>query len=349
MDNKSEITLKDLIANFRKALKYLKSKVFIITVVSITGSILGIVYAYTKKDSFTAQSTFVLEDGNKGGGLSQYSALASLAGINLDNGNGGLFDPINIMALYKTRLMIEKALLTEVEINGKKQKLIEMYINSYKLRERWKKKDKIESINFNGDPEKFSRKQDSIITDLVGQFNKNFLSVNKLEKELNIIKVEFVSKDEVFAQTFTNVLVETVNDFYVQTKTQKTNQNLDILQRQADSVKRELNFALHGVASSMDANPNANPALLTLRVQSQKKQIDVESSKAIYAEIVKNLEISKISLRNEKPLIKVIDKPTLPLLKQHTSKVMAAIIGFVLATVLIVSLLLAGRYIKQAL
>src|SRR5206468_630735 len=80
-----------------------------------------------------------------------------------------------------------------------------------------------------------------------------------------------------------------------------------------DSVKRVINESIGGVASSLDAAPNANPQLLSLRVPSQRKQIDVQASVAVYSEIVKNLEISKLSLRKETPLIQVIDAPVLPL------------------------------------
>ncbi|SEO12020.1 hypothetical protein [Mucilaginibacter sp. OK283] len=326
----NELTLKDITFKVKAALRYLKTKLLILTIIAVIGAIAGYAFAFTKKTIYTAQLTFVLEDASKGGIGSQYSALASLAGINLDNNNGGLFDPTNILALYKTRLMIEKALLRNVIINNKKQLLIERYIDVNKLRQHWKEKDHINYIDFNGDPNKFSRKQDSIITNLVYIFNQKNLMVNKLEKDLSIIEVEFTSNDELFAQAFTNVLVETVNDFYVQTKTKKTTQNLDILQKQADSVKKVLNSALSGVASATDATPNANPGLLSLHVPSQKRQVDVQSSSAVYSEIVKNLEVSKISLRNEMPLIQVIDRPVLPLSKKNINKIFSTIAGFFL-------------------
>jgi uncharacterized protein involved in exopolysaccharide biosynthesis len=61
----------------------------------------------------------------------------------------------------------------------------------------------------------------------------------------------------------------------------------------------------------------------------QKKQIDVQANAAIYAEIVKNLEISKISLRQETPLIQLIDEPILPLEFDKAGKIMSALIGLV--------------------
>ena len=324
-----EVSIKEIIFKLRLIIKYLKTKKIIILVFVLIGAGLGLAYSIVKKPIYKAVCTFVLEEGSKGG-LGQYAGLASMAGIDLGGmggGTNGIFQGDNILELYKSRLMLEKTLLSEVNISGKKQLLIERYISFNKLRARWKDENKINNISFTGDPNNFNRLQDSIITDIVYFFNKKSLTVDKIDKKLSIIKVEIASKDEVFAKEFNNKLVENVNDFYIQTKTKKSNQNVKVLQYQADSVKRVLNSSINGVASAIDATPNANPALLVLKVPSQKKQVDVQASTAIYSEIVKNLEISKLSLRQETPLIQVIDKPVLPLEKETIGKVKAVFIG----------------------
>lgn len=325
--NTEEISLKELILKLQLAFNYLKSKWMIIILCGIISGALGLLYAVFKKPIYTATSTFVLED-NKAGGLGQYAGLASLAGIDIGGGgSSGIFQGDNILELYKSRIMIEKTLLTPVNIYGKNELLIDRYIDHNKLRDKWEEKDHIASITFYGDPEKFNRKQDSIITNIVELFNKKILNVEKLDKKLSIIKVDVATNDELFSKEFDTRLVETVNDFYTQTKTKKSYQNVQVLQRQADSVKKILNYSIGGVASAIDAAPNANPLLLTLRVPSQKKQVDVQANSAIYSEIVKNLEISKISLRQETPLIQVIDRPVLPLTVDRLSKLKGIILG----------------------
>ncbi len=346
-NNTEEISLRELILKLISAFVYLKSKWILIMLFGILGGVLGLLYSIFKKPIYTATSTFVLED-SKAGGLGQYAGLASLAGIDISGGgSSGIFQGDNILELYKSRVMIEKTLLSSVNINGKKQLLIDRFVDFYHLRDKWKGKDNIPSISFYGDPEKFNRKQDSIISDLVVNFRKNILSVDKLDKKLNILKVDVATNDEFFSKEFNNKLVETVNNFYTQTKTKKSVQNVQILQKQADSVKRILNNSISGVASAIDAAPNANPALLTLRVPSQKKQIDVQANSAIYAEIVRNLEVSKISLRQEAPLIQVIDKPVLPLSISRLSIVKGIMIGLLLSFFLsIVVILLRKTYIN---
>ncbi len=345
--NSDELSFKDILFKVRSAVKYLKSRWLTILVAGIIGALVGLAYATFKKTHYTAICTFVLDEGNKGGGLGQYAGLASLAGIDLNAAGGaGMFQGDNIIELYKSRLMIEKALLSDAVFDGKHELLIDRYISFNKLRSRWKENDHIDNISFSGDPEKFDRKQDSVITDLVDLFNKKVLDVVKPDKKLSIIYVSVVSTDELFARAFVDKLVETVNNFYVQTKTKKTYQNVQILQRQADSVKRELNSSISGVASAIDAAPNANPTLLAIRVPSQKKQVDVQASTAIYTEIVKNLEISKITLRQETPLIQVIDRPVLPLHNDKIWKIKSTLIGGILAAFMLCAYLVADKILE---
>jgi uncharacterized protein involved in exopolysaccharide biosynthesis len=49
------------------------------------------------------------------------------------------------------------------------------------------------------------------------------------------------------------------------------------------------------------------------RVPSVNRQVDVQANTAILTELVKNLELAKVDLRKETPLIQIIDTPLLPL------------------------------------
>jgi len=344
-NNNGEITLKEVALKIKNIYVYLKFRWKIILFFSLLGGVLGATYAYFKKTRYTATCTFVLEEGGKGSALSQYAGLASMAGIDI-GGGGGVFQGDNILELYTSRTMIEKTLLCTVAFNGKSQLLIDRYIDGNNLRETWKKHDGIDSITFTGDPEKFTRKQDSIITDIVNILNKKVLTVTKPDKKLSIIDVTVISEDESFAKAFAIKLVDNVNTFYVQTKTKKATQSVQILTNQLDSVRRVLNSSITGVASAIDATPNANPLLSTLRTPSQKKQVDVQASSAVYTEIVKQLELAKMSLQQETPLIQIIDAPVLPLVKERVGKLKAIVLGSLLGAFISIFSIIARKAIQ---
>lgn len=341
-----EISLKELILKTREWGAYLWTKWLIILTAGLIGGILGLTYAFFKKPTYIAQTTFVLEEGENGGGLGQYAGLASMIGIDLGSGGGGIFKGDNILELYKSRRMIQETLLSKDTFDGKQQSLIERYIEVNGLREDWDNKPVLKNLRFDNSV-KFTRTQDSIVGKFVEGINKGVLEVSKPDKKLNIISVKVASKDELFAKAFADNIVEKVNAFYVNTKTKKSAENLSILQSQADSVRAVLNASIGRVAAAVDANPNSNPAFQTLRVASQRKQVDVQASGAVYQEIVKNLELAKINFRNEKPLIQVIDQPVLPLKNDKLGKSKGLILGGILFGFLIVAFLTVKRILKN--
>ncbi|MFW0714263.1 lipopolysaccharide biosynthesis protein [Pedobacter sp. N23S346] len=343
--NHKEITLKELAIKTNEWLSYLRSKWLVILIGCLFGVGLGYLYATYKKPKYVAVSTFALEDANGGGSLGQMAGLASMVGIEIGgSGNGGVFQGDNLIELYKSRTMIQQSLLSEADFNGKKQLLIDRYLDFNNLKAKWPQHRILKDINFKVSKNaRLNRAQDSILGVVVKEIGKSNLVVTKPDKKLSILKVQVTSKDELFSKAFDDEIVKTVNEFYVQTKTKKSLQNVAILQHQTDSVKRELNGALAGMASLTDANPNANPARQILKVPSQRRQVDAQANTAILTELVKNLEMSKVSQRKEMPLIQMIDAPVLPLTKLATTKTQGMITGFFLAGFLMSLMLLVRR------
>jgi uncharacterized protein involved in exopolysaccharide biosynthesis len=62
-------------------------------------------------------------------------------------------------------------------------------------------------------------------------------------------------------------------------------------------------------------------------VPSAKRQIDVQANTAILTQLVTNLEMAKVTLLKETPLIQIIDKPILPLMKETVSRILCLLIG----------------------
>jgi len=348
----NEISLKELILKIQEWWRYLLSRWLIILVFGLIGGVLGFYYAYSKKPVYIATTTFVLEEGDKamgiGGGL---GGLASMAGIDLGGGGGGIFQGDNILQLYKSRKMIEKTLFTNVNIGGKSQLLINYFIQFNKLHDNWKKEQKLRNVSFDEQTflsGKFTRMQDSIITSIALDLNKNYLTVVKPDKKLSIIQANVKSLNESFAKTFNEAIVKNVNDFYVQTKTKKSLANVNILQDKTDSVRNIMNGAIYTAASVVDATPNLNPTRQVQRVApAQKAQFSAETNKAVLSSLVQNLELSKLTLLKEAPLIQVVDTPVYPLLVEKASKRNWIIIGGFLAGLLSVFYLVGKKMLKN--
>jgi hypothetical protein len=348
-----EISLKELILKIQEWWHYLLSKWLIILIFGLIGGALGFWYATTKNPVYTATTTFVLED-EKGGGLGNLAGLASMAGVDLGGSGGGIFQGDNILDLYKSRNMIEKTLLSKVKFDNSNLLLIDRYIQSNKLRELWLKKPELLKLNFTPDSVaegfpilKPNRLRDSVIREVVEDINKNYLNVAKPDKKLSKIQVDVKSKDEIFAKNFNDILVKNVNEFYVNTKTKKTLNNVRILQHKTDSVRAVMNGAIYTAVAVADATPNLNPTRQVQRVApAQRAQFSAESNKAIYTELVKNLEMTKMSLLKETPLLEVVDSPIYPLKKEKFGKLKGIVFGGVFSGFFIVAILIFRKLFK---
>lgn len=347
--NPNEITLKDLFIKINNLIKYLLSKWKPILIISVLGAALGYVYTVVNKPVYSALTTFVLEE-NSNSGMSQYASLASMVGIDLGGGGGGIFQGDNIIELYKSRKMIQAALLKKIKEDNKIELLIDRYIEFNHLRDKWAKSKTpaLQNINFIlPEGKEMNRTQDSILGKVIDNITLNYLSVGKPDKKLSIIHVDVKAKDEIFAKEFANSIVQTVNNFYVETKAHKASQNLTLLQHQTDSVKAVMTGAIYRTASITDATPNLNPTRQVLRVSAQGSQFNAESNKAILTQLVQNLELAKLTLRKETPLIQIIDEPVYPLKVDKISKALGIIGGFIIAAVLTSTFLLVSRFFKN--
>jgi hypothetical protein len=344
-----EITLKELLLKTKEWYTYLLSQWKMIVLSGIVGALLGLGYSFYKKPVYTASLSYAVEDGKTSGGLGGALGLASSFGLDLGGSSGGAFSGSNLMELFKSRAMVEQTLLAPVTQNNKTISLAEMYIQDNKWREKWEEKPSLKSITFlpNSDRTKFTRAQDSIFGVIYNDLFKNDLTVEQKDKKVAIGTITLKGTNEYFAQQFTLALTNTVTDFYIETKSKRAKENMDILVRQTDSIRGELNGAITGVAVANDNTFGLNPALNIKRVPSARRQVDVQANTAILTEIVKQAELAKVTLRKETPLIQVIDQPILPLPKEKFGKAKGILLGGILAGFLTILGLIVRRIFKE--
>jgi uncharacterized protein involved in exopolysaccharide biosynthesis len=346
IDN-DEISLKELIQKIQEWVAYLKTQWKLIIGIAALGGIIGFVYASFQKPSYLATTTFVLEE-DKGGGMGGAMGLASSFGFDLGGGGGGLFTSSNIIELMKSRLVVEKTLLNPVQIAGKEISLADYYIQINELKEGWAKKPTLANINFpvNADRTKFSLEQDSILYGISSGLTKNNLVIAQKDKKVSIISLTVKTESELFSKLFCEQLLKETSDFYIETKSKKSRLNVDILQHQADSIRAELNSAITGVATASDNVYNLNPAYNVKKTPSTRRQVDVQANTAILSQLVAQLELSKVALRKETPLIQTLDHPILPLEKKEKSPIIFLLIGMFVGLVISIIITLFVRSIR---
>lgn len=337
MPTEVEIAPNDYIIKMRSFSRYLLSKWVYLLLAGLLFGLLGIFFAWTQKAVYTSELTFASEN-DADSKMSSYAGIAAQFGFDLGGGGGSVFEGENLMLLLKSRLLLQRTFLTPVQVDGKEELLINYYLRVTERNEYWSEEPALRNINFTADYKPGVRIMDSIMKAVILDVTEKSLMIDKVDKKMNIVAVRLRSNDELFAKMFVEQLVNNAITFYVDYKIKKTKQNVQILQKQTDSVKNMLTGNIVSVAAANDLN--VNPLRQIVRAGTQRRQVDVQVNGQLYGELLKQLEFSKITLRKETPLIQVIDTPQLPLDKKKLGRLKAglifSIIGFFLVLIFFV-------------
>ena len=308
-----DFSVKSLLDNLRVWISFLLTKTKDIFRLSIMFLVLTLGYNYIMSPIHYARTSFVLDSESSSNSIGDIASLASLAGINASSfiDASSIFQIDNIQELYRSSSMLKQTLLTKSTFGNETEILINRFGREEKIDKKWNKL----GIDFTNQSlfQSKSRLHDSVLFEALKIIKEKYLIVDKPSRKTTILEIGFDHKDELLAKSFNENLVSIVNKFYFKTKTQKTGENLKILQRQADSVKNVLDNSILFLAEKDQSIPNPNPLTKVSLVPYQKALVDVQANGAIYQEIVTQLELAKVTHRNKTPLIQIIDKPTLPL------------------------------------
>ena len=310
MADKKTIVLGDVIESIKRFFSYVRSQVILIALCAVVGLILPLIYRAMQKPAYAASTTFILEEKSAGGG--GLAGIASQVGLDLGSlGSGSsLFTGDNILDIIKSRVIIEKVLLTPISGNTGKT-LADLYVEFSGLGERLPAPVSFVSLGAH------SVYQDSVLYVMYEQIAKKNVSVDRLNKKGSIFKIVTVSQNQVFSKNFAERLLKETTTYYVNVKTSTAAANVKRLQARGDSLLRVLNAKSYNAASFQILDPNV--AYKSMSVPAEVSSRDKSIVFSIYAEVTKNLEMSRIALVSQTPVIQLLDVPKYPLMDDHKS------------------------------
>lgn len=347
IEEEERISIKEVILRLRGLFFYLLSNWKLIIIGGSLIALLLITYGLVRSIKYTAETTFVV--GGSSGQGSDISSLASVVGlpVNALGDKNGLFSASNIALLYKSDRMLRNTFMEIQEIEGVKERLITRYARKHNRLVSWQKK--IPGFTWEIPMEKMDVVHDSLLFIIMTDFRKKKLTAGKVDRRLDLLSIKVTDTDPLFAQKFNQRLVENVNDFYIDTKTLKTETTLRILQKQADSVKTELDNTLKSYAMASESVPNRNSVRSSVLVKSQKLEIDLEVLSAVYKEVLRELELAKIKHQENIPIIQIVDAPILPLESNKFRKLYLGILSVLIGGFIMVFYLTMKRIFQSVM
>lgn len=326
---KSDNKTPPVINNLNSIMRYILRRWWLFLIVGIMAGVAGIIYAASLRPEYKSHLTFALDDGDNGN-IGNIMNLASQFGLSFGS-TKDIFSGDNILAIMKSRRMIEGVLLSVDTLNNKPYTLIEYYLEK---EGKYKSNPKIKNIHFPVGQLRttFSYQQDSLLYKTYQDFSDNHIIAQRPDRKLSIYEVNVTSHNEKFTKDFTDRIVAKTNNFYIELRTKKAKETLDILEKRVAEMKGNLNTSINDKATVQDIN--VNPAFSEAQVPVQKQQANIQVYGAAYGEMFKNLELARFQYLNEMPLMQIIDAADYPMQKIKTGKLEMAILFAVLAELL---------------
>jgi len=306
---------------------YLRKKYLIILLVSFLGGLIGYLYAYFQPKQYLAKSIFIVEDGK--GGSGGIAALAGQFGFDLGGGGGAsILSSDNSQFFLRSESLCREVLLSIYDEESKLT-LADKLAEVSGFTDVWKKNPTYRNETFFSTAGNINsnRSADSLLHQLIsGELLKNDLTIARPDTKASFIEVRTKTPDEKLSMLITERLVKIAADKYVKVKTAVKALNVASMQRRADSLSAILNNKTINAAASRQNFIDINPAMKLAPIRAEISEREKTLASTIFAEVTKNLEISKTLLNQETPVIQVVDQSYYPLEVVKTSKLKFAVI-----------------------
>jgi hypothetical protein len=349
MDYNSQpvFSVRDLVQQMLGIFLYLFHQWKRILIVGIIGSLIGFFYAFFTPVKYVSKITFVVEESKSGlGGL---AGLAGQFGLDLGGSSGGsFFSGDNVILFLRSESLCRETLLTPYNLDSSVT-LADRYAEVTGLKKRWLNNKGVGDISFAKFKNKsLPRLEDSLMQIIINkEILEKDLIVSKPDKKSSFLYLYSSMRDEKLSYLFSERLLDIATQKYIQSKTKYKVANLASLQRRADSLSAVLNAKTFVSASSQQSLVDVNPAFRTATISSEISTREKSMVATIFAEVVKNLEISKTILSQETPLIEIVDKSNLPLQKERKGKIVHLVLGGLLFVFIYSFFLLMKRWISN--
>lgn len=167
-------------------------------------------------------------------------------------------------------------------------------------------------------------------------------TVEQTTAGLYVLKVSMINEE--LAKVTSELIYQNLSNFYIDKTTEKAQRNYLFLRNRLDSVRNMLYSSEYQVANFEDRSRNL--LLNTARVPQVRQQRNTEFFNAIYAELLRSFENSKVSLNNITPIFQLLNRPYYPLTVVTKSSQIILVINVMISFFLML-LLLIVLYVKN--
>jgi len=336
-----EISLKELIRHFRAWVQELLRYWYVVGIFALiaVGYQAYIYFKYVPV--YPATITFNVDE-DEGGGNQGLTGI--LGQFGLGNVRPNRYNLDKILALSKSRRVIQESLFSKMTIDGKEDYIANHLLREYKLNAT---DPKHASFVFTRDSiAAFTPEENSMLLLLYGTIigppdqPKKALMTSTYNEDSNIMTLSVTTTNETLSLGLAQRMFESLSKYYVNKAIEKSIKTYNLVSMKRDSVLGVLKSAEYQLANFRDTHKSL--LMRTDQINELRLQREIAALSAMYAEVLKNVEVADFTVKNKTPFIQVIDTPIPPIQPVRLSFLRQMIIGLVIGGV-IGSILVIGR------
>lgn len=314
-----------------------------------TGALIGVIrdVVTQKEPVYTSTLVFNLDIGGTQNGNAGLGGLASVFGMGgMQQAQGGdLFSGANFPALVQSRAVYERALMTDVVVDGKKMLMANYFKDSSDIvKTIWAgslvRSPYTSAINYRftkKSQDTFTKEENEIISSIY-----DYLVEKTVILQLNgtsFSQIEVATTNEMLSKIWAETLLKATEGFYKEMKTRKTREMLAIQERRLDSLQNLMFSTDRRMAQLTFQSQNVVDPIGPMRQQQVTRNNQFYSTQ-YYAQL-NNVEALQRTLIEQTPIFTVIEPIRLPL---ETTRVgvgqslrLGSLLGFFLCLAIVIA------------
>ncbi len=345
-----EITLRDLILKVQGYWVEIRRNWWLVVLITLPFVGYFGYKAFTKPVRYTANLTFMLNA--ERGGVSGLASMLGGFGDLFGSGGSGGYQFETIIEIARSRRIISSALFEKINIDDKDDYFANHFIRIQEMHKVWKKDSLTRGFIFeNSQTEHFTRKENkaliSLYAHIVGGEGVPATLGTSINKKSGIMGLSLTTRNEMLSMALLNTIYDKMSSYYIQKSIQTQKETFDILAAKRDSINRVMNRSEYTGARLQDQAiglVRRTDAVPTVRSQRQTQILALA-----YGEALKNAEMAEFALKNQTPLVSLLDAPIGPIKPDPSGRVKSILIGLFLGILFSSVFVIFRKIFQQAI
>ena len=335
--SEEDIRLVDVLESFKSYCFYLLRKWYL-SIVGVVGlTVGGYYFAKTSDPTYIANVSFNALDSR----TSSMGGIMSMMGVSFAGGSSNDV----LTGIFTSRNIFLNSMLSDVEINGKTDKLANFYFHAYKYDDGFEKDPVLKNFKFRANSIREISKQEM---DFLGMMYDDFtggIMAAEYDIPTGMIKAEIETPDYEVSRNLGAVMLNNTVKFYQTKQIENAKISLTNVDKRLDSISGEIRSRQKIVAQSQDQNIfNKKRVEVT---DQQKLMQEISTLTMMYNDANTSKENAKAGLTSQNNIVRIIDDPMFSTAPKHKSKLLFAAIGFAISLVFIIIPLLIQKAVND--